>query len=688
MRRFLCPCLFLLFAILLGSRSVPTLAQPKPVVPTMPPQFPTITSPVWLGTTPGKPDEHTITGTNLAEVTQILTPASIRATRISSSEKGDSAFVKFEAAPNTTVGLYPFRIVTKHGVSNFRPVCVDDLPFVEKKAGNNKKATPMAVPVPCVVAGSIAPESSDFYSLKVVAGQRLTFEALARRIGSQLDPVLILHDAKNGREMPTLYADDTLGLQSDARVTHTFPTAMEVIVEIRDTTYRGGADFTYRLRIGDFPGCTTAYPLAVEKGQESEIGFTGTALEGVQPVKVKGEGTAVLVAPKRAQGASGWSVPVLVSDHPETLEKEPNNTTAQANKLPVPGGVSAKFAEKGDVDHYAITAKKGQKLEIVARTYEVNSATEVLIRVLDDKGKELAKSDPAKAAARVDYTPAADGELFVVTEHLNYAYGPSEVYHLTVRPAVPDFDVLLGNDRVDVSANGIATLAVVGFTKQNGFNAAVELSAEGDAVTGTLSLPAAANPLPATPLVMNLQLKKEAKPGVHPFRVKAIAKIDGKEVVRYASLSSVLRDGLAGLPNVPREWPSQLYAIAAEKPLMVVSVTWEKPEVTKGTPLKGKVSARRADGFAEEIQLTAQNLPANVTAKLKPIVKGASEAEIELNPAANAAPGEAKFYFRSTAKNAGKDFAYNSDFTSVKIVEPKKDEKKKDEPKKDEKKKP
>jgi hypothetical protein len=688
MRRLLSRGVFL---ALILSQSAPMFAQPKPAATAVPPQFPTLTSPTWLGI--GKADEHTLSGTNLADTNKILVSTmGVKATIVEGSAKADRVNVKFETIAETPVGLYHLRAVTKNGVTNFRPLTVDDLPFVEKKPGNNKKTSPMLLTVPCVVAGTVAVETSDFYLVKVVAGQRITFEALARRIGSPLDPVLILHDAKTGRELPTLYADDTPGLQSDARITHTFPAASEVLVEIRDTTYRGGSDFAYRLRVGDFPGCTTAFPLAIERDKTTDVNFTGSNLEGVLPVKLKGQGASMLVAPKRAGGPSGWSVPVLVSDYPELVEQEPNNSIEKANKLPLPGGVSAKFAEKNDVDHFSISCKKGQKFEVIAQTYEVNSATELLLRVLDSKGAELAKSDPTRPNARVEFTPAADGEFIVAAEHLNYAFGPSEVYHLTVQLALPDFELLVGADRVDLSAGGIAQLPIVGFTKKNGFNLPIELTVDSPQLTGSLTIPAAANPQPATPLLLNLKAKADAKPGPIPFRLRATAKIEGKDVVRMATIATVVREGLAGLPNIPPSFANELYAFTAEQPLFEVKIAWEKPEVAKAAALKGKITAKRAAGFAEEIAMTAANLPANVTAKLKPIAKGTNEVDIELNPAANATVGDATFYFRATAKNAGKDQAYNSDLTTVKIVEPKKeepkkDEKKKDEPKKDEKKK-
>src|SRR5436305_632400 len=79
-------------------------------------------------------------------------------------------------------------------------------------------------PVPCVVSGRIDPETSNFYRFTVAAGQRLSFEVLGRRLGSQLDPLLRLHDG-TGRELPRAYSDDAPGLQTDARLSYSSATA-------------------------------------------------------------------------------------------------------------------------------------------------------------------------------------------------------------------------------------------------------------------------------------------------------------------------------------------------------------------------------------------------------------------------------------------------------------------------------
>ena len=100
--------------------------------------------------------------------------------------------------------------------------------------------------------------------------------------------------------------------------------------------------------------------------------------------------------------------------------------------------------------------------------------------MLDAKGEELAKSQPAATPTRVEFTPPADGEFVVACEHLNYLAGPSEVYHLSVAPAAPDFAVALGLDRIDVPAGGVGLIPVSGLAKLNGFAGPVELTVAAD----------------------------------------------------------------------------------------------------------------------------------------------------------------------------------------------------------------
>ena len=171
-------------------------------------------------------------------------------------------------------------------------------------------------------------------------------------------------DARNGKEVA--FSNDALGLQLDPRITHTFKEAGDYLIEIRDVTYRGGADYVYRLRIGDFPCATTPIPMAAKRGSTVQVNFAGTMVENVPPVAVTVPADPTLetvwVAPKGANGLLGWPVALAVSDLDEVVEQEPNNEPAKANRIPVPGAVTGRFQEKGDVDHYLLPLKKGRYL--------------------------------------------------------------------------------------------------------------------------------------------------------------------------------------------------------------------------------------------------------------------------------------------------------------------------------------
>ncbi|HJZ54768.1 MAG TPA: hypothetical protein VKE74_07400, partial [Gemmataceae bacterium] len=203
--------------LMLASGGLPTATgqQPKQLVVPPAPQAPTLTSPANLGTKPGGVVEVVLTGTNLADPTAVIYSGPGTAAIPTDNKNGTDAAklrVKVEVPADAPIGLYTLRVATKNGVSNLRPFVIDELPEVPEADNNRSKDAAQAVTAPCVVTGRTDAEASDYFKVKVTAGQKLTFEVLARRIGSPLDPIIVLHDAKTKRELVDLYADDTPGL--------------------------------------------------------------------------------------------------------------------------------------------------------------------------------------------------------------------------------------------------------------------------------------------------------------------------------------------------------------------------------------------------------------------------------------------------------------------------------------------
>jgi hypothetical protein len=625
-------------ALLVFVVAVPTaVSQPKPA-----PQWPTLTTPMNLGVAPGQHD-LTLTGTRLTDIVSVDCPTPGISFRVTPKQSDATKLhVTATVGENVPIGLHPIRVRTKTGLSDFRPLCVDPLPAIVETDGNTKREAAQAVTLPCVVTGAVAPEAADYFKFQVTAGQTLTFEAVAKRIGSPLDPVLVIHDMATGRELPGVYADDTPGLQSDARLTHTFKDNGEFVVEIRDATYRGGSDSVYRLRIGDFPTAMTAFPLIATTGATVKVAATGPDADRATPVSLKIEAPATYFTPRGKSGLPGWSVPVRASEFPEGVEVEPNDEPKTANRVMSPGGVSARFASRNDKDHFVVAAKKGQKLEVIARAAEVYAPTEVYLRVLDGKGAELAKSDPMKPVARIDFTPSDDGDYVIAAEHLNFFYGPTEVYHLSVRTAGPDFDVTVGMDRFCVPAGGIGVLPIVGVSRFNGFNSPITIKLEGiGGVTGTLTIPPSANPTPQAPIYLAVTAANGAKP------VSGIARViaTGGTVTKRIAATNTIRESLGGLTVLPPELSGMIAGAVVEKSPFAVEVKIDGP--------KAIATVFRSASFDAEVKIDLIALPSGVTSKPVTIGKEKDSSPLELT-VKDAKPG--LLLVRGTAKVGRTDF--------------------------------
>jgi hypothetical protein len=213
--------------------------------------------------------------------------------------------------------------------------------------------------------------------------------------------------------------------------------------------------------------------------------------------------------------------------------------------------------------------------------------------------------------------------LFVHAEHLNYAHGPNEVYHLTIRTAEPDFDIVLGIDQFEAAPGGVTLIPVTAVVRRN-FNGPIELSVAGrSGLSGSVTIPAgvpAANAPAGQPIAyLPLNVDEDVAMGAYEFSVQAKAIVDGKDIVRLARVTDIVKQRMANLELPPREMLTSLGLGVTDEPLFVLAAKTPATDVVRGTPATVTLTATRTAGFAEEIALTTINLPANVSVAVKPI---------------------------------------------------------------------
>jgi hypothetical protein len=626
--------------IFLGPVS-PTWGQkpPPPIPPN--PLAPTVAMPFPMGMQRGTTLEVVLTGTNLAGPTGLYTSFPAKVTIPTDNKNGldnTKLRVRLEVPASAPIGYHQIRLATTRGISNLRLFCIDDLPQVLEVDTNRNKMTPQMVPVPCVVAGRIDAETADYYKISVKAGQRITIDVLGRRLGGLLDPELSVYDARDLRK-DLAHQNDSPGCQTDARLTYTFKEAGDYVIEVRDMENKGGPDYCYRLRIGDFPSATVPLPMAAKRGSKVTLQFAGPMVEGIAPVEVAVPADPAIdtiwVAPKGANGLHGWPVALKLSDHDELVEMEPNNEPAKAQPVPVPGGVTGRFQQAGDLDIYKFKGKKGQKLLIQADTLELYSPTLVEMVVKNVKGAELARSNPLAAPPidqRIEFTPSEDGDYLLEVQHLNSAGGPNEAYRVTITPSIPDFDLSLGLDRFDLAADSPLALTVL--VARRGYTGPIEVNVMGHpGFSGGRTIPAGQNA--ASLLVV---AKGDLPMGPYAIHILGKATINGKVETRIVQVRPAISQSMSLLRYPPRNFYQQIALAIREKAPFKLIAKWDQAEKFPGSKATLTILAERSSGFDEVITLDPPiGLPPTVPApKLPAIAKGMKEIKVDiaLNPKA------------------------------------------------------
>ncbi len=632
-----------MFAIvLIAACSVSTRASAAP---------PSVTTVSPRGIMPGQTSELTLGGSNLAGVTQLWTTwGSAEPVK---AEDGSLQF-SIQLPSETPLGLHALRVISPGGASDLQLIVVDDLASVAEAQGNNSPESSQAITTPCAIDGHVDNLSRDFFKFEAAAGQQLSFEVLARRLGSPLDPSIFLYD-QQGHELA--YSDDAEGLSGDCQLCYSFETAGSYVVEVRDIRYAGGGGHFYRLRIGDFPCINVPVPMGVQRGTQARIDFAGMSAVDANPAHVfvptDWPHAWHSVSTRRADGVSSAFTFVAIGDSKEFLEREPNNTTPQANTVALGTQFNGRFNEPGDVDRFTFVATKGQRFVFKGVTRTQAAPTDLVLELYDASGKQVGRVDDAGTAeGTLDHTFAADGQYTLAASNLIQQGGELYAYRIEVQPFQAGFDLAVSADHVNIPAGGVGQVTVN--VTRRGHNGPIQLVIEG--------LPEDWSALPTivgtgmNSGVLTVQAPSDATTAnvLDNIAVIGTATIGETEVRETATLNNSLRARWNQVSVLPRN--VSLAFTAAAEPAPPFSLTIEPAEVVLGQHLKTtvKVLASRGENIDGAIELAAildkTAFPPEATLKLQPIPAGTNEITLELAAGAKTPMGPFTVVLKGTHK--------------------------------------
>ena len=506
-------------------------------------------------------------------------------------------------APDASVGPRAWRITSAQGGTSARLFVVGDLPELVETEPNSAPERGEAVSFPLTLNGQINPrEDRDYFRLSLRAGQAISFEGVAQRIGSPADLVCEILDGA-GR---MLHSQDD-GVGRDPRGVFVAPRAGTYFLRVHDVGYWGGPEYVYRLTVTDRPFVEYAYPAGGQRGKSTALrvftargagpaGQAGSA-EVAQPVTMTAAPGSRLMLFQPAGAAN--AIPLAVGDVPEALEEEPNDSTA--NRVSPPLTLNGRLERPGDVDRAVFSARKGEPwfLECVAE--RIQSPARARLTLTGPDGRRVAEAAASAGGdPRLTFTAPADGDYTVSIRDLHGAVrgGPSFVYRLEVRPAAPDFQLLLAKDYLDVKPGEPAALDLA-VTRSGGFAGPILLEATGLPPGLTLQPGRIEAGQDKVKLVISAPAGTEITDGT--VRLVGRGEQAGGELRRPALAPYI--GAPAGLPTVgPRGLDTFLVSVT-HPPLFAVETDDTFTYSPKGTVYPARLKISRQPGFNGEVRV-------------------------------------------------------------------------------------
>ncbi len=531
-------------------------------------------------------------------------------------------------------GRGAIRVATREGVSNPLLFFIDDLPTVTATAESTQLDRAMPIKPPLAVDGSAVSRNYTYFALDIEAKQKLSFEVIASRLASQLDPVVRLLDA-DGRELA--FADDDQSIGVDPRLVYTFEQPGRYFLSLHDVRYRGGDGFRYRLRVGDFPLVSSTFPLGARLGTVAEVSFVGPDVADVEPLQLAlprelSTSSPLTLGVKRRTGVYSGFVTLAATTLPELLEVEPNEKVEESQRFSIPCVINGRFQSARDMDHYRFAGKKGEQILFTGLTRSLGSPTDLLLRCLRADGSQLGRvDDSGDDEGRLQITLPDDGEYVLAVEDLHYRGGPEFGYRIEARRAAVEFALRYKVERLNVPRGGVAALDVE--CERRGYGGPIRL--EPDGLPGARVIDGGTLAAGANQTRLRLRVPHGMEEGrLLRLRVRGWPEGAGSASAQLASASAALR-ALDPRREYPPSGLEDHVAIGITPPFADFYALSIEPDVVLyprgGAGAKLKVTRTRLNEACEEaVALTVHGLPPGLRAVVAGIEKEEEKIRLQI----------------------------------------------------------
>lgn len=418
-------------------------------------------------------------------------------------------------------GPVRWHVSNSQGVTYGRAFVVGDLPEIVEQEIDGEPI-PVAVELPITINGRIFPrEDIDVWTIDLDAGQTVTCDVHAARLGSPLDSRVEVR-GPNGERV----AENVDHHGNDSHLRFTAETSGTYAVHIHDITFSGLQDHVYRLTITAGPWVDAVYPLGGRRAEKTSFEVLGANLPAestVVDVPAVAEKTFTWTPKINDQRAN--TVTLDLGDAPEHLEEN-------EREFEIPATLNGRIRKPGETDGWSFTAAKGDKLVFEVRAAVLGSPLDSVLEVLDADGKSLGSNDDASKSttdALLKFKVPADGTYTLrVAERLASRGGPRFAYriHAKSEDTEPGFEVELPSDAYTV-VRGVESKVEVVANRLGGYQG--EIALEFDGLPEGVTVEGATIPAKRPKATITFTAADDVPVQLSEFSVTAIATIDERE---------------------------------------------------------------------------------------------------------------------------------------------------------------